>query len=45
MLWLAPNQRLGRVARVHRSNVDLTRGDDGVVRIPTKGKKLARSFT
>jgi hypothetical protein len=40
MLWLAPNQRLGQVARVHRSNVDLTRGDDGVVRISTKGKKM-----
>ena len=36
MLWLAPNQRLGQVARVRRSNVSLETNE---VRIPTKGKK------
>lgn len=36
MLWLAPNQRMAQVARLHRSNVDLERNQ---VRIPTRGKK------
>ncbi len=36
MLSLAPNQRLGQVARTHRSNVHLETND---VRIPSRGKK------
>jgi integrase len=36
VLWLAPNQRMKQVARVHRSHVDL---DRAVLRIPSRGKK------